>query len=427
MNDQGHNAPYWWDEAAPRAGNTASPPAQAEVVIIGAGLTGLAAALPLARAGKQVVVLDKMRIGEAASSRNGGITSGNLHLSRQQLIRRFGLSQADAVEAEAVAARANLAEMIRDENLSCGHQPSGRVIGYLRPIDADAMRLEADRMNHRYNIEMKVLDQQQMTEHTASQKYQAGVLRPDIGSIHPGQLLLGLADRVEQAGGAIITETAITRVQLQNSQFLVETHHGNITADHVIVATNGYTDKGLPWLRRRLIPVISEIIVTEDLGANRVRALMPKLNMFGEALHLGYYYRPTPDGRRVLLGGRRYSQDPLISQRQLTAGLIGIFPDLGDVRITHHWSGPVAFPFDKLPKLVVNHGVIYAAGLCGSGTVWAPWLGKKAAAMILGEDSETIFAHQRMRSLPFYHGTPWFLPLTMQYYRLRDRMAAKSK
>jgi len=107
--------------------------------------------------------------------------------------------------------------------------------------------------------------------------------------------------------------------------------------------------------------------------------------------------------------------------------LLGIFPDLGDVRITHHWAGPVAFPFDKLPKLVVNKGVIYAAGLCGSGTVWAPWLGKNAAAMILGEEAETVFSSQVMRSLPFYQGTPWFLPLTMQYYRFRDRMVAKSK
>jgi len=427
MSEQGHNTPYWWDEAGPRAGKTATPPAQAEVVIIGAGLTGLAAALPLARAGRQVVVLDKMRIGEAASSRNGGITSGNLHLSREQLIRRFGLIQADAFESEAVAARANLAEIIRHENLACGHQASGRVVGYLRPFDAEAMRREADRINRRYGIEIGVLDKRQMAEHTVSQKYQAGVLRPDIGSIHPAQLLLGMADRVEQAGAAIITATTVTKVVRQNTQFRVDTNHGIITADHVIVATNGYTDKGLPWLRRRLIPVISEIIVTEDLGTNRVRDLMPRLNMFGEALHLGYYYRPTPDGHRILLGGRRFSNDPLQSKLRLKNALLGIFPDLGDVRITHHWAGPVAFPFDKLPKLVVNKGVIYAAGLCGSGTVWAPWLGKNAAAMILGEEAETVFSSQVMRSLPFYQGTPWFLPLTMQYYRFRDRMVAKSK
>ena len=427
MSDHGNNAPYWWDDASPRAGKTASSPTQAEVVIIGAGLTGLAAALPLARAGKQVIVLDKMRLGEAASSRNGGITSGNLHLSRDQLIRRFGPDKADAFEAEAMAARTHLADLIRQEHLACGHQDSGRVVGYLHPFDAEVMRREADRINRCYGIEIGVLDHQQMAEHTASQKYQAGVLRPDIGSIHPAQLLLGMADRVEEAGGAIMTATTVHSITSKKTQFRVETNRGTITADHVIVATNGYTDKGLPWLRRRLIPVISEIIVTEDLGANMVRALMPRLNMFGEALHLGYYYRPTPDGRRILLGGRRYSNDPLRSMHQLKAGLVGIFPDLGDVGITHHWAGPVAFPFDKLPKLVVNKGVIYAAGLCGSGTVWAPWLGQKAAAMILGQEADTVFASKAMRSLPFYQGKPWFLPLTMGYYRWRDRMVAKAK
>ena len=427
MSYQFQDTPYWWDEAAPRSGRTDDLPAQVEVVIIGAGLTGLAAALPLLRAGKQVIVLDKARIGEAASSRNGGITSGNLHLSRSQLTRRFGPDKADAFEAEAVAARADLADMIKREGIACGHQDSGRVVGYLQGFDADAMHREADRLNQRYGIEMGVLGRRQMADHTASRKYQAGVLRPDIGSIHPAQFLLGLADRVEEAGGAIITATAVNSVTRKSGQFHVETSRGLITSDHVIVATNGYTDKGLPWLQRRLIPVISEIIVTEDLGANRVRALMPRLNMFGEALHLGYYYRPTPDGRRILLGGRRYSNDPRQSRLHLKAGLMGIFPDLGDVSITHHWAGPVAFPFDKLPKLVVNDGVIYAAGLCGSGTVWAPWLGKKAAAMILGEEGDSVFASPTMRSLPFYRGKPWFLPLAMQYYRLRDRMVAKSK
>ena len=133
-------------------------------------------------------------------------------------------------------------------------------------------------------------------------------------------------------------------------EFHIETSRGIIHAGHVISATNAYTDAGQPWLSRRLVPVISEMIATEELGENMVRSLMPGLNMYGEALQLGHYYRPSPDRKRILLGGRRMSPNPAKARKKLVDGLTSIFPQLADIAITNHWFGFVAFPFDQLPK-----------------------------------------------------------------------------
>ena len=175
------------------------------------------------------------------------------------------------------------------------------------------------------------------------------------------------------------------------------------------------------------MPVISEMIATEKIGRNRVQSLMPRLTMFGESKQLGYYYRPSPDGERILLGGRRAHDDRDRARRHLHGALAAIFPTLDDVRVDAHWQGFVAFPFDQLPKLVIRAGIIYPTGFCGSGTVWARWLGKKAALMILGRDGESVFSNLTLRTMPFYTGDPWFMPLAMSYYKLRDSLSASTK
>ena len=230
-----------------------------------------------------------------------------------------------------------------------------------------------------------------------------------------------------EAGAKLFSETGVLDIKRAHSDFLVMTNRGQVKAQHVISATNAYTDKAQPWLRRRLVPVISEMIATEKIGRNRVQSLMPRLTMFGESKQLGYYYRPSPDGERILLGGRRAHNDRKRARRHLQGALATIFPALEDVSVDAHWQGFVAFPFDQLPKLVIRAGIIYPTGFCGSGTVWARWLGQKAALMILGRDGESVFSNLPLRTMPFYTGDPWFMPLAMSYYKLRDSLSASTK
>ena len=429
--------PYWWQAAPPQDFDVDHWSERADVVIIGGGYTGFGAAIPLARAGLDVVILERDQIGSGASTRNGGITSGNLRLSFDDLTKRFGAKKAIAFYQEAKAARADLAQFITSEKIDCDLQQCGRLVGALRSESLDSMKRDAERLTKLLDIEAKVYNQNSLPDYIDTSRYCGGMMRDDIGGIHPAKLLAGMCQIAREASVEIATQTKMIAISRQNTssttpEFRIETSRGIIHAGHVISATNAYTDGGQPWLRRRLVPVISEMIATEEVGENMVKSLMPGLNMYGEALQLGHYYRPSPDGKRILLGGRRMSPDPVRARKRLVGGLASIFPQLSDIGITNHWFGFVAFPFDQLPKLAVHDGVIYPAGYCGSGTVWARWLGQKAAHMVLADLDGSAFegsAFQGVpfRTMPFYSGDPWFLPMAMGLYAIQDKFKTTSK
>ncbi len=429
--------PYWWQAAPPRDFHIDTWPQRADVIIIGGGYTGFGAAIPLARAGLDVVMLERDQIGSGASTRNGGITSGNLRLSFENLVKRFGAEKAAAFFQEAKAARADLLQFITDEKIHCDLQECGRLVGALRLESLDSMKRDAERLTKLLDIEATVYDRTRLPDYIDTSRYCGGMMRNDIGGIHPAKLLAGMCQIARAASVKIATQTKMIAVSQQSGasptpEFRVETNRGIIHAGHVISATNAYTDSGQPWLRRRLVPVISEMIATEELGANMVRSLMPGSNMYGEALQLGHYYRSSPDGKRILLGGRRMSSDPAKARKRLVKGLTSIFPQLADIAISNHWFGFVAFPFDQLPKLAVHDGVIYPSGYCGSGTVWARWLGQKAAHMVLADLDESEFQGSEFqgvpfRTMPFYSGDPWFLPLAMGLYAVQDKFKTTSK
>lgn len=154
---------------------------------------------------------------------------------------------------------------------------------------------------------------------------------------------------------------------------------------------------------------------------------MPKRMMVGEGRELGFYYRPSPDGTRILLGGRDSSRvgDPVAPTLRLRRGLIELFPELEKVRLTHSWFGNVAMNRDMLPRIFEKDGIVYASGFCGSGVVWAPWVGTRAAHKLMGHAdlAESAFDFRPPAAVPLYRGNPWFMPAIIQGYGLQDRIA----
>jgi glycine/D-amino acid oxidase-like deaminating enzyme len=201
-------------------------------------------------------------------------------------------------------------------------------------------------------------------------------------------------------------------------------------ADFVIMGTNGYTDKVDPWLRRRLVPVRSRIIATEPLSDNLMRTLMPKGVMCSETRKLHYYYRPSPDGRRILFGGRdgTIAGDSPRPTDSLRRALADIFPELDGTPITHSWFGYVAMNRDMIPRIFSRKGVRYAAGYCGSGVVWARWAGQKAAQQVLEQaEGRSALFFRPPRSVPLFNGTSWFMPGVFAWLTYQDRQAAKRR
>jgi glycine/D-amino acid oxidase-like deaminating enzyme len=223
----------------------------------------------------------------------------------------------------------------------------------------------------------------------------------------------------------VLSNAPVIRIERESGGFRVTSGRGELTARDVVVATNGYTDASAPDFRRRLIPIASSIIATEPLSDEVMTRLMPKGRMITDSRINLCYYRPAPDDKRIVFGGRASMRelDPRVSGPRLHRIMSGIFPDLAGVRVSHSWSGYIAYSFDKLPHTGVRDGVHYAMAYCGSGVVMATYLGHKTGLKVLGDRAgETAFDGLDFPTLPFYTGTPWFLPLAALAYRVRDRL-----
>ncbi|TIP86640.1 MAG: FAD-binding oxidoreductase [Mesorhizobium sp.] len=422
------NSPYWW-EAAPVMPLSPQPPARKlDVAIVGAGYAGLSAGLVLAREGRSVAAFDAMNPGEGASSRNGGITSGSIRLDYATITRRFGEEKAMTIEAEGKIAREFLCDFISTEKLDCDFKLVGLFKGALGYEQYEKMARGAEALAKKLAVESYAVPYAKQRNYVGTDFYRGGMVRMDIGGLHPAKFHAELLRVALASGLAVHSNTPVTSIERDSSGFRVATSAGTVQARQVLVCTNGYTDGASPFLRRRLVPVRSRIIATEELAPEVMTRLMPKLMMMGEGRELGFYYRPSPDGRRILLGGRdssRGNSDPTAPTLRLRNGLVEIFPELEKVRLSHSWFGNVAMHRDMLPRIFEKDGVVYATGFCGSGVVWAPWVGTRAAYKLMGrtQDAGTAFDFRPPASIPFYRGDPWFLPAIIKGYALQDKIA----
>ena len=416
--------PYWW-EAAPRPESPPTPlPLRADVVVVGSGYTGLSAALTLSRNGREVVVIERQRPGEGASSRNLGLMSGALKIPFPTMIQKAGLPTALALYRESVSARAYLKHLIAAEHIECDEQPSGRLIAATTPSDYERLARVAELTHKHLGIETYALTRSEQGSELGTESYYGGAIDTEVSTFHPGRYHLGLLDATRAAGARIHHLTEVQAIHREGDGFGIVTTRGPVQARDVVVATNGYTTAGLPWWRRRVVPVPSQVVATEPIGNNLMTRLLPKRRAVVESNYLFHYFRSSPDGKRILFGGRYGG-----SSRKVEAGVYAlrkrlgqVFPELEGIELTHTWDGFTGFTRDFLPHVGVVQGVHYAIGFCGSGTVWGTWLGHKIALKILGSSESHTAFDTTAPSIPFYRGQPWFLAPAMGWYGIRDRL-----
>lgn len=424
--------PYWWDiEENLDVSSPERLPNSADVVVIGGGFTGLSAGLTAQRCGRSVVVLDAGTPGRGASTRNGGICSGHIRLSHAQLERRYGKAYADSVYGEGIEARADLVKFCKDEAIDCQLTTSGHFNGAMSVADYDKMAHQAEALNALAGHDLEVIPRSRQHEEIVTDRFYGGLLRRDIGGFHPAKFFAGLLRVLAEEGVPIFANTIAEDITDDGSATsphakIVSTSRGQIKAGLVIVASNGYTGRRKSFgrfLRRRVVPIQSAIIVTERLGRDAVKAVMPNLRMYGNTAKLTTYFRPTPDCERILLGARCF--DRLEPQggtiNLLTRALVDILPQLKGAKMDYCWLGNVAFNQRLLPAMFEHDSVFYTAGYQGSGTVWARWLGKKTAELALGRANKpSVFYDKPPAAIPLYDGNPWFMPFVNGYFLTRD-------
>jgi len=416
--------PYWWKDADLAVSQDAPDvPEKADVAVIGGGLSGLSAARTLAMNGASVVVLEQHAIGFGASTRNGGMIGNGHRLDLVDAQRQYGPGIGRGLIVEADAAYDFATGLIADEAIDCDFERHGRLVTAWTARDYEHQSRTVDALRTAGIDDVNLVPKTAMAQEIDTGLYQGGCLYRHHGGLHPFKYLMGVKAAAQRHGAQLCPNTTVTGVSPSGKGYRLETTRGAVTVEKIIAATNGYSSRIINRLARRIIPVPSFIIATEEIGENRARALLPGGRMMVETRSKHAYYRLSPDGKRILIGGRAALTQ--IPQEKATARMrrlmLEIFPCLKDVRLTHSWRGKLGFTFSALPSVGVRDGIHHALGYNGSGNAMAPYLGHKAALQALGDPAgDTVFSKTPFPGRFYHRGAPWFMPLADAQFKAKD-------
>lgn len=417
--------PYWWTASPQQSDDRTELPTTADVLVIGAGYTGLHAAIETARAGRDTVVIDAEAAGWGCSTRNGGQISTSIKPSFAALRRSYGEALAIDLLKEAQASLDHVTNFVSDEEINCDFDVVGRFHGAHTPRQYDVLTRDCEIRHPGFETGAYMVSRADQASELGTEAYYGGAVFPRHASLDPGKYHTGLLSVAGKAGVKIISHCRAMEIERTATGFEVATAKGRIRANKVIVATNGYTGALTPWHRRRVIPIGSYVIATEEIPAELMDRLFPTNRILSDTRKLVYYYRPSPDRKRVLFGGRvsLSETDPRKSGPKLRDELVRLFPELAGTRISHSWAGTVAFSFDTLAHCGEDNGLFYAMGYCGSGVGMAGYLGARTGRAAAGVDTTPgAFSRTKFQTRPFYTGSPWFLAPSVAFFRIRDRL-----
>ncbi|MFS4437810.1 NAD(P)/FAD-dependent oxidoreductase [Paracoccaceae bacterium GXU_MW_L88] len=387
---------------------------QADVCILGAGYTGLSAALHLAKRGAKVVVLDAARVGWGASGRNGGQCGAGQREDVLALEDLMGKDAARALWQLGQEAGQLVRNLIADHQIDCHYQPG--VLGAATGSPDHEKRL-VDHLAKHYGHEARYLDKAAIRDEVATESYSGGMLDLSAGHLHPLSYAIGLA-RAAEAAGAEIYEQSPGRIDGR----LVRTERGSVTADQIIIACNGYQDDEIARRSPEIMPINNFIIATEPVDP----AIIPNNYAVHDDKFVVNYYRLSHD-KRMLFGGTesyRY-RFPKDIKALVRPKMLEVFPQLESAEITHGWGGTLGITRARLPLLRQRAPHLWqAGGYSGHGITIATLAGKLLAEAMHGQPER--FNQMAAIPSPPFPGGPlmrWpLLVLGMTWYRLRDEL-----
>jgi glycine/D-amino acid oxidase-like deaminating enzyme len=421
---------YWLTTSSMSPATAGNLPARADVVIIGAGFTGLSAARALAKKGAAVAVLEANTIGWGASSRNGGMVLTGLKLSAETLAKRYGMELTRRMYSTSLESIDLVEQIVREENIDCSFSRCGHLEVACKQSHFDAYARSVEVIAREFHHELHIIPRDELGAEIGSSIYFGGIVDETSAGVNPAQYVSGLASAALRAGASIYENARVQQIQ-RNSQngsagFSVLTSRGNVFTRNVLVATSGYTSTATPALQKRIIPIGSFIIATERLPETLARELSPRNRMIYDSKHYLHYYRLTPDNRMLFGGRAAFFPETKNSIRRsaeiLRQDMVEVYPQLRDTKIEHAWGGTLDFCFDTMPHAGQTDGIYYALGYAGHGVAMATYLGTKIAEVMTGGKNEIPYAAIPFPGAPLglYNGKPWFLPFAGAYYKVLD-------
>ncbi|WP_153101967.1 NAD(P)/FAD-dependent oxidoreductase [Paraburkholderia hayleyella] len=395
-----------------------------DICVIGAGLTGISAALNLAERGFSVAVLEASQVGWAASGRNGGQMIGGyaceiatfkpyLSPDELQLVWRLGQESLSRIR-----------QRVERHQIHCD-LTSGYLSVANKPRDTVALhRIQDEALKHFGHDRLRYVERDNLGHYVQSERYLGGLFDPDSGHLHPLNYTLGLARAAVTSGVRIFENSCALKLLNENGGHRVETAQGSVRSRFVVLACNTWLGALAPDIARKIMPVGTYVIATEMLDPARAQALMPAHAAICDSRFVLDYFRPLPD-KRLLWGGKvSYSTlEPRHLGHAMRRDMLKTFPQLADVKVDYAWGGFVDITMNRAPHFGRLAPTLYfAQGFSGHGVNITGLAGELIAEAIHGQAERfDLFGRVRHRDFP---GGRWLrtplLVLAMAWYRMRD-------
>ena len=395
-----------------------------DVAIVGAGFTGLNAAISLAEAGSTVAILEGSYLGFGSSGRAGGQVNLGLNLDPDGLIRHFGADAGERLARTLATVPDALFDRIRQYGLDCDPVQNGWVQGAASDAHCRVQREMAESYA-RFGARFDVLDADEVHEKSGAYGYKGGLFCPSAGSIQPLSYTRELARVAIEKGARLFTDAPVSAVKKQEGRWQLTCKGGRVTAEKVLICTNAYTDDLIPGLKETIVPVRSLLMASEPLSANLRAKVMPAEVTFVDKRRLILYLRYDRHGR-LCAGDHGPMRDHfcLDDYQEVKRRVVEIFPDLAHVQWDYHWGGRVAMTRNQLPFLhEVDDGLIAGMGYNGRGVGMGSMMGRIMADYALGQPADALpFPVARPRTFMMHRFHRLGVALAIKWYGLRDRM-----
>ncbi|WP_281967539.1 NAD(P)/FAD-dependent oxidoreductase [Roseovarius nanhaiticus] len=398
--------------------------ALADVVVVGAGYTGLSAALHLAEAGMDVALIEAQRVGFGASGRNGGQLGSGQRMDQEGLERLMGDADAAKLWTLAEDAKDLTKSLVQKHGIEC-HLKPGVAHATMSAKEMAQEHAYADHLARRYGYDqIEKLDRDAMHALCPSPAYHGGTLDMGAAHLHPLRYALGLARAARKAGVRIYERSEVMQID-EGARATLHTKGGRISADHVILACNGYLGGLNGQVARRVMPINNFIAATRPLGDDAAKVLARDVAV-ADTKFVVNYFRLSHDQRLLFGGGESYGyRFPADIEALVRKPMTEIFPHLRDVQIDYAWGGTLAITIKRMPYLVrLAPNMLSASGYSGHGVGSATHAGKLMADAVRGQ-AEGFDTMARVPATPFPGGAALRSPLlvlAMTWYSLRDRL-----